>query len=87
MLQCPSDGIHYMKFHVFASEHPGGKGPSACLTGFVQPEAGSNLEFENILSGISLCLGNKNPSNYDLKQKYLQLKADLSHEHRKFVTF
>ncbi len=73
-----SDGKHYMKFHVFGSKTDGES--YACMTAFVQPKVSSNVEFNNIFDN-RFCSSDKNPLNYDLKQKYLEIKKAVDGEH------
>ncbi|MBP6883825.1 MAG: hypothetical protein KBC06_01165 [Candidatus Pacebacteria bacterium] len=51
------DGAHYMKFHVSGSKKDGKL--FACMTGYIQPRATTNLEFPNIYENI-LCFKDSN---------------------------
>ncbi len=83
------DGAHYMKFHVFSSKNierdEEGKeiGVSyACMTGYIQPEKTTNLNFVGVYDNI-FCSEDSNPkdSAYDLKNKYVVFKKELTGKH------
>lgn len=83
------DGAHYMKFHVFSTKNPErneeGKevGVSyACMTGYIQPQETTNLNFVGIYENI-FCSEDSNPKNsmYDLKNKYIAFKKELTGKH------
>jgi hypothetical protein len=64
------DGKHYMVFYLLGS----------AMTGYIQPSETRNLEYVGLSINDSLP-GNNDPSNYDLRTRYLDLKKELSGEH------